>query len=78
MRSPQVCREAWSAFCPIVPIIYAAITSRAKVVLGLLLAVVPTTPVFGRGYLRAVVFLPVYIFFNRQIAEGMTSGAVKG
>ena len=42
-------------------IIYAAITSGAKVILGLLLAVALTTPIFGRAYLRTVVFFPVLV-----------------
>jgi raffinose/stachyose/melibiose transport system permease protein len=41
--------------------IYAVLTSGAKVVLGLLLAVVLTSRILGRGYLRAVVFFPVLV-----------------
>jgi raffinose/stachyose/melibiose transport system permease protein len=42
-------------------LIYAVITSGAKVILGFLLAVLLTSPIIGRGYLRAVVFFPVLI-----------------
>ncbi|HEX5994641.1 MAG TPA: sugar ABC transporter permease [Jiangellales bacterium] len=41
--------------------IYAALTSGAKVVLGLLLGVLLTSPIVGRGYLRNVVFFPVLV-----------------
>jgi raffinose/stachyose/melibiose transport system permease protein len=41
--------------------IYAVLTSGAKVVLGLLLAVVLTSRILGRAYLRAVVFFPVLV-----------------
>jgi raffinose/stachyose/melibiose transport system permease protein len=40
---------------------YGFITSAAKVVLGLALALVLTSPILGRGYLRAVVFFPVLV-----------------
>lgn len=40
-------------------LIFAVITSGSKVVLGLLLAVLLTSRVVGRGYLRSVVFFPV-------------------
>ena len=36
-------------------------TSGLKVVLGLLLAVLLTSDIIGRGYLRAVVFFPVLV-----------------
>ncbi len=42
-------------------VIYGAVTSGLKVVLGLLLAVLLTSPIIGRGYLRAVVFFPVLV-----------------
>jgi raffinose/stachyose/melibiose transport system permease protein len=42
-------------------LIYAVITSGAKVIIGFLLAVILTSPIIGRGYLRAVVFFPVLI-----------------
>lgn len=41
--------------------VYGFITSAAKVVLGLALALLLTSPVIGRGYLRAVVFFPVLV-----------------
>lgn len=41
--------------------IYAVVTSGAKVILGLLLAVMLTSGIFARGYLRAVVFFPVLV-----------------
>jgi raffinose/stachyose/melibiose transport system permease protein len=40
---------------------YGFVTSAAKVVIGLALAVLLTSPVIGRGYLRAVVFFPVLV-----------------
>ena len=42
-------------------LIYAVITSGSKVVLGFLLALLLTSPIIGRGYLRAVIFFPVLI-----------------
>ncbi|MDA8437237.1 MAG: sugar ABC transporter permease, partial [Propionibacterium sp.] len=42
-------------------LIYAFLTSGSKVVLGFLLALLLTSPVIGRGYLRAVVFFPVLL-----------------
>lgn len=42
-------------------LIYGVLTSASKVVLGLLLAVLLTAPIIGRGYLRAVVFFPVLV-----------------
>jgi raffinose/stachyose/melibiose transport system permease protein len=41
--------------------IYGFVTSAAKVVLGLALALLLTSPLLGRGYLRAVVFFPVLV-----------------
>jgi raffinose/stachyose/melibiose transport system permease protein len=41
--------------------IYGVVTSGMKVVLGLLLALVLTSPILGRAYLRAVVFFPVLV-----------------
>jgi raffinose/stachyose/melibiose transport system permease protein len=41
--------------------IYGFLTSAAKVIIGFFLAVLLTSPVVGRGYLRAVVFFPVLI-----------------
>lgn len=40
---------------------YGFVTSGAKVVLGLLLALLLTGPVIARGYLRAVIFFPVLV-----------------
>ena len=40
---------------------YGFVTSAAKVVLGLALALLLTSPVIGRGYLRAVVFFPAIV-----------------
>ncbi len=42
-------------------VIYAVITSGMKVVLGLLLAVLLTSQIAARGYLRSVVFFPVLV-----------------
>jgi len=42
-------------------LIYAVVTSSLKVVLGLLLAVLLTSPIIARGYLRSVVFFPVLV-----------------
>ncbi|MFG1813942.1 carbohydrate ABC transporter permease [Kribbella sp. NPDC049174] len=42
-------------------LIFGALTSAAKVVLGLLLAVLLTSRIVGRGYLRSVVFFPVLV-----------------
>jgi raffinose/stachyose/melibiose transport system permease protein len=42
-------------------LIYAVITSAAKVIIGFFLAVLLTGPVIGRGYLRAVIFFPVLL-----------------
>ena len=41
--------------------IYGFLTSGAKVVLGLLLGLLLTSQILGRGYLRAVVFFPVLV-----------------
>lgn len=40
---------------------YGFATSAAKVVIGLALALLLTSPVLGRGYLRAIVFFPVLV-----------------
>lgn len=42
-------------------IIYALITSSMKVVLGMLLAVLLTSQIIARGYLRSVIFFPVLV-----------------
>jgi raffinose/stachyose/melibiose transport system permease protein len=45
------------------------VTSGAKVVLGLLLAVLLTAPIIARGYLRSVLFFPVLV---STIGVGLT------
>lgn len=42
-------------------LVYGFLTSGAKVVLGLLLAVVLSAPIIARGYLRSVTFFPVLV-----------------
>lgn len=42
-------------------LVYGILTSGAKVVLGLALGVFLTSPILGRGYLRAIVFFPVLV-----------------
>lgn len=42
-------------------LIYGVLTSGAKVVLGMLLAVVLSAPIIARGYLRSVTFFPVLV-----------------
>lgn len=42
-------------------LIYGVLTSGLKVVLGMLLALLLTSDIIGRGYLRAVVFFPVLV-----------------
>ena len=50
-------------------LIYALVTSGTKVVLGLLLAVLLTSQIVARGYLRSVVFFPVLV---STIGVGLT------
>jgi raffinose/stachyose/melibiose transport system permease protein len=50
-------------------LIYAVVTSALKVVLGLGLAVLLTSQIVGRGYLRSVVFFPVLV---STIGVGLT------
>lgn len=50
-------------------LIYAVVTSGAKVVIGLLLAVLLTAPIVGRGFLRSVLFFPVLV---STIGVGLT------
>ena len=50
-------------------VVYAVITSGLKVVLGLLLAVLLTSQIIARGYLRSVVFFPVLV---STIGVGLT------
>jgi len=54
-------------------IIYAVVTSGLKVVLGLLLAVLLTSRIVARGYLRSVVFFPVLV---STIGVGITFTAL--
>ncbi len=42
-------------------LIYGVVTSGLKVVLGMLLALLLTSDIIGRGYLRTVVFFPVLV-----------------
>ena len=42
-------------------LIYGVVTSALKVVLGLLLAILLTSQIVARGYLRSVVFFPVLV-----------------
>ena len=42
-------------------LIYAAVTSGLKVVLGMALAVLLTGPIIGRGFMRSVAFFPVLV-----------------
>jgi len=49
--------------------IYAVLTSGAKVVLGILLGVLLTSQIVGRGYLRSVIFFPVLV---STIGVGLT------
>ena len=50
-------------------LIYAVVTSSLKVVLGLLLAMLLTSQIVARGYLRSVVFFPVLV---STIGVGLT------
>ena len=50
-------------------LVYAVITSSAKVVLGMLLAVLLTSQLVARGWLRSVVFFPVLV---STIGVGLT------
>jgi len=52
---------------------YGFVTSAAKVILGLALALLLTGPTLGRGYLRAVVFFPVLV---STIGVGLTFKAL--
>ena len=54
-------------------LIYGVVTSGAKVVLGLLLAVLLTSQIAARGYLRSVVFFPVLV---STIGVGITFTAL--
>lgn len=50
-------------------VIYAVVTSGLKVVLGMLLALMLTSQIMARGYLRSVIFFPVLV---STIGVGMT------
>jgi len=54
-------------------LVYAVVTSGLKVVLGLLLAVLLTSQIVGRGFLRSVVFFPVLV---STIGVGLTFTAL--
>ena len=54
-------------------LIYGAATSGLKVVLGLLLAVLLTSQIVARGYLRSVIFFPVLV---STIGVGITFTAM--
>jgi raffinose/stachyose/melibiose transport system permease protein len=54
-------------------LIYAVVTSGAKVVLGMLLAVLLTSQIKGRTFLRSVVFFPVLV---SAIGVGLTFTAL--
>ena len=50
-------------------LIYAFVTSGLKVVLGMLLAVLLTAPIIGRGFMRGVIFFPTLVSW---IGVGLT------
>ena len=50
-------------------LIYGFVTSGLKVVLGMLLAVLLTAPIVGRGFMRSVVFFPTLVSW---IGVGLT------
>jgi raffinose/stachyose/melibiose transport system permease protein len=50
-------------------LIYAVVTCGLKVVLGMALALLLTSPIIGRGFLRSVVFFPVLV---STIGVGLT------
>ncbi|MBT2474685.1 sugar ABC transporter permease, partial [Microbacterium sp. ISL-103] len=54
-------------------LIYGVLTSGVKVILGLALAVLLTSPILARGYLRAVIFFPVLV---STIGVGITFRAL--
>jgi len=57
----QFFREPFLIQGTINTVIYGVVTSGLKVVLGLLLGLLLTSDIFGRGYLRSVVFFPVLV-----------------
>jgi raffinose/stachyose/melibiose transport system permease protein len=54
-------------------LIYATLTAGLKVVIGLLLAVLLTSKIIARGYLRSVIFFPVLV---STIGVGLTFTAL--
>lgn len=54
-------------------LVYAAVTTALKIVLGLALALFLTSRILGRGYLRAVIFFPVLV---STIGVGLTFKAL--
>jgi len=62
-KEPALVSSLWHT------LVYAVITSGAKVVLGMLLAVLLTSHIVARGYLRSVVFFPVLV---STIGVGLT------
>lgn len=62
-KEPALVSSLWHT------VVYAIITSGLKVVLGLLLAVLLTSQIIARGYLRSVVFFPVLV---STIGVGLT------
>jgi raffinose/stachyose/melibiose transport system permease protein len=62
-KEPALVSSLWHT------VLYAVITSGLKVVLGLLLAVLLTSQIIARGYLRSVVFFPVLV---STIGVGLT------
>jgi raffinose/stachyose/melibiose transport system permease protein len=66
-REPQLYQGFINTF------IYGFVTSGAKVVIGMALALLLTSSIIGRGYLRAVVFFPVLV---STIGVGLTFKAL--
>ncbi len=66
-RDPQLTRGFTNT------LIYGVLTSGLKVVIGLALAVLLTSSIFARGYLRAVIFFPVLV---STIGVGITFRAL--
>ena len=62
-REPALVSGLWHTM------LYAVVTSGAKVVLGMLLAMLLTSRIIARGYLRSVVFFPVLV---STIGVGLT------
>jgi raffinose/stachyose/melibiose transport system permease protein len=62
-REPALVSGLWHT------LLYAVVTSGAKVVLGMLLAILLTSQIVARGYLRSVVFFPVLV---STIGVGLT------